>query len=256
MDKDTSPDAGRNNIQVLSRAASILRALEKNPGGMSLGEISKAVELPRSTVQRIVDALDRESLVIASTNSNGVRLGPALIPLAAATRFQIADLARQTLEALAKDSGETVVLVIADQDKVVQIDQVISKQMLSASSPVGQSFPLNTSAAGKAILATFTDAELAKTKKRIKLARPTKNSIFSWEGLEKELKKIRETGVAYNFEENIPGICAIASALRSPTGDVAAIAMTVPTQRFNDNKAKLAESLLHHCNALRSKLTV
>ena len=43
-----------NGIQVISRAASILRALRDEPDGLSLGQIATRVELPRSTVQRIV----------------------------------------------------------------------------------------------------------------------------------------------------------------------------------------------------------
>lgn len=254
MKQTDAPIAERNNIQVISRAASILRILEKNPNGMSLGEISKAVDLPRSTVQRIVDALDRESLVIASTAANGVRLGPVLIPLAAATRFQITDIARPTIESLARATGETVMLGIANQDKVVLIDQITSDHALTFQAPIGRPFPFHSSAAGKAVLAILSEAEIAKLKKRLKLSKQTKSTLTSWDSLEREVRKVAETGVAYNLEENSPGICAIASALRSPTGDIAAIAIAVPTQRFNEKRAALVKSLRAHISELRSKL--
>ncbi|WP_113772160.1 helix-turn-helix domain-containing protein, partial [Escherichia coli] len=50
-------------IQVISRAASILREVVANPDGMSLGQLATATGLARSTVQRIVDALEMEFLV-------------------------------------------------------------------------------------------------------------------------------------------------------------------------------------------------
>ena len=59
----------QNGIQVIARAAAILRTLESNRDGMSLGEIAKQVGLARSTVQRIVNALAVEGLVSA----NGAR---------------------------------------------------------------------------------------------------------------------------------------------------------------------------------------
>ena len=123
-DEDDALASGRQGIQVIARAAALLRALERRPEGLSLGELAKAVSLPRSTVQRIVDALDDEGLVLAASASSGVRLGPALLSLAAATRFHIAEAARETLEALAKECGETVDLSVLDQHKVVFIDQV------------------------------------------------------------------------------------------------------------------------------------
>ncbi|MDX5494183.1 MAG: helix-turn-helix domain-containing protein, partial [Alphaproteobacteria bacterium] len=81
----------QGGIQVIARAAAILRALARRPGGMSLGDIAAAVSLPRSTVQRIADALAAEGLVLTASSARGVRLGPALLSLAAAARFEIAE---------------------------------------------------------------------------------------------------------------------------------------------------------------------
>jgi DNA-binding IclR family transcriptional regulator len=244
----------RQSIQVIARAAAILRALEKNRRDLSLGEIAKLVALPRSTVQRIVDALDRENLLIASSAASGVRLGPALLALAAATHFEIADLARPTLEALAKETGESVDLAVADHDKVVFVDQVAGTHRLTAASAIGVSFPLHCSANGKAVLASLDGADLARLRKSMKLIRQTPNTIVTWAELEKELQVIRQTGVAFDREENSLGICAVATAIASPTGDLAAISVPVPTQRFLANEAALASQLLAHCDALRQTL--
>ena len=254
---ETPSDASseRKSIQVISRAVAILWALEKNPGGLSLGEIAKLVGLPRSTVQRIVDALDRENLILASSPVRGVRLGPALLTLAAATRFKIADLLRPTLEALAKETGESVDLAVADQDKVVFVDQVAGTHRLTALSAVGVSFPLHCSANGKAVLAALSDVELARVRKRMKLTQQTPSTITSWPQLNKELAHIRETGFAVDREENSTGICAVAAAVRSPTGEIAAISIPVPIQRFMKKEAELTGLLTAHCEAFRRQLS-
>ena len=44
----------RNGVQVIARAAQVLRVLEHETEGLSLGEIAGRVDLARSTVQRIV----------------------------------------------------------------------------------------------------------------------------------------------------------------------------------------------------------
>lgn len=250
--RDAIPE--RPSIQVISRAAAILWALEKNPDGLSLGEIARLVGLPRSTVQRIVDALDRENLIIASSPGSGVRLGPALLALAAATRFEIAELLHPTLEAIAKETGESVDLAIAEQDKVVFVDQVAGTHRLTAVSAIGVSFPLHCSANGKAVLAALDDGALGQLRKRMRLTRQTANTITSWPVLSEELARIRTTGVAVDREENSLGICAVAAAVRGPTGELAAISIPVPTQRFSAKEAELSALLAAHCDALRQKL--
>ena len=55
-DKQDQPNG--SNIQVISRAAKILRTLKDHPKGLSLSQISKEVGLARSTVQRIVNSLE------------------------------------------------------------------------------------------------------------------------------------------------------------------------------------------------------
>lgn len=247
-----SPDRG--GIQVISRAAAILRALELHPDGLSLGELAQAVSLPRSTVQRIVDALDTEGLVLAASASNGVRLGPALLSLAAATRFRIAEAARETLVALAKECGETVDLSVIDQDKVVFVDQVAGKHRLTAISGLGVAFPLHSSANGKAVLAAMNQEMLERLRPKIRLDALTPNTLTSWERLEREIASIRKTGLAYDREENSLGISAVAIAIRSPSGELAAISIPAPTQRFKDNEKVLVRSLLKHGSKLREKL--
>ncbi|HEU4459665.1 MAG TPA: IclR family transcriptional regulator [Methylibium sp.] len=249
-----SPAERQQGVQVIARAAALLRALEQQPQGMSLGELARALELPRSTVQRIVDALHVEGLVMASGAKAGVRLGPALLGLAAATRFEIATTARRTLEALAKDCGETVDLSLADQAKVIFVDQIAGRHRLAAVSAVGVSFPLHCSANGKAVLAAMTEPELRKVRARMTLARSTAATLSTWPALERELDAIRKAGYAVDREEHSVGICAIAAALRSPSGELAALSIPVPTQRFRDIEAGLVPLLLKHTEALRKRL--
>lgn len=248
------PSADRQGIQVISRAAALLRALEAHPDGMTLGELAREVDLARSTVQRIVDALHREGLVIAASATSGVRLGPALLALASATRFHIGEVARDTLELLAKQSGETVDLSLADQDKVVFIDQIPGRHRLSAVSAIGVSFPLHATANGKAVLAALPDAELTKLKKRLPLNALTPHTITTWDRLELEIMQIRRQGVALDHEENSLGISAMAMAISSPSGELAAISIPAPTHRFQAEAARLEALLRQHVSELQRKL--
>jgi IclR family acetate operon transcriptional repressor len=255
IEAEGATPSDRQGIQVIARAAALLRALERRPDGLSLGELAKAIDLPRSTVQRIVDALDNEGLVLAASATSGVRLGPALLALAAATQFHIAEMARETLKALAKQTGETVDLSLIDQDKVVFIDQVTGTHRLTAISAIGVSFPLHSSANGKAMLAAMADEDIAKLRKRIRLSALTPNTITTWDRLEQEIAAVRQRGCAYDREENSLGISAVSVAIRSPAGELAAVSVPAPTQRFKANEAELTKALLKHTAGLQRSLS-
>jgi len=249
-------DTGRGaGIQVIARAAAVLRALQHHPHGLSLGELAKLLDLPRSTVQRIVDALDQENLVIAASARRGVRLGPALIALGAATKFEIAEIARTTLAEISRASGETVDLSLLDGDKLVFVEQVSAEhQRLRAESGVGIAFPLHCTANGKAMLAQLAPEALAKLKTKLKLQRYTASTITTWAGLMRELETVSQAGVACDMEEHSEGICAVSAALRLPDGGFAAISVPVPTPRFQQQQRRLEELLLQHSQRLQRKL--
>src|SRR5215471_9444705 len=132
----------KSQVQVIARAAAILRALENQASGLSLGQIAQRVGLARSTVQRIVAALETEKLLIAASPMGRVRLGPTILRLAASVRTDFASLARPFLVQLSNELRETVDLAIVKRDHLVFIDQVTGSQRLRTVSAVGETFPL------------------------------------------------------------------------------------------------------------------
>ena len=245
---------GRARIQVIARAAQLLRALQQRPEGASLGELATAGQLPRSTVQRIVEALDAEGLVVAAASHAGVRLGPSLLGLAAATRFDIIELARPVLDSLARATGETVDLSVASHSRVVFVDQVPGVHRLAAVSAVGVSFSMHSCANGKAVLGAMSELELRRVRPRLRFEAKTPGTHTGWDTLEAELRDIRRSGVAYDREENSEGISAVAMALRLPDGQLGALSIPVPTQRFTQRVSALVDSLRQHHQRLERKL--
>ncbi len=232
----------RNGVQVIARAAEILRALEGS-NGMSLGQLAGKVGLPKSTVQRIISALDSENFVVSASPGGRLRLGPALVRIAHSIRFPLAETAAPYLRELSEKTGETVDLAVMDADKAVFVDQIPGSHRLRAVSAIGVSFPLHCTANGKAMLAALDDAALSRVKKRMHLTAFTENSIRSWKKLEEELLTIRETGLAFDREEHSIGISAIGTAIIGFDGEIAAITIPTPTVRFTKKEPELARVL-------------
>lgn len=244
----------KSQVQVIARAATILRALEDENAGLSLGQIAQRVNLARSTVQRIVAALETEKLVIAATPNGRVRLGPTIMRLAASVRSDFVALARPFLERLSEELHETVDLSTVKKDHLVFIDQVIGSQRLRTVSAVGETFPLYCTANGKAYLAQLSDAAVEALIGRAYEAR-TPKTITTFEALLPELKTARRTGVAFDREEHTTGICAAGVALHDPLGNAVAISVPVPSQRFANRAPLIAERLLATKRALEMRMS-
>ena len=235
--------SNKSSVQVIARAATILRALEEENAGLSLGQIAQRVNLARSTVQRIVAALQTEQLVISATPNGRVRLGPTILRLAASVRGDFLALARPILERLSEELHETVDLAVVKKDHLVFIDQVSGSQRLRAVSAVGEVFPLTCTANGKAYLAQLSDAGVEALVGRTYTAR-TPKSLTKLDALLKDLSVVRRNGVAFDREEHTVGICAAGVAFRDPLGNPIAISVPVPMQRFTNAQAKIAERLI------------
>lgn len=252
--KSEEPQTSRQGVQVIERASGILQVLQQNPGGLSLGGIAKEVGLARSTVQRIVDALARESFINASASGRGFRLGPALIPLGDNKHFPIVELVRPTLEEIASLTHETVDLSLVNQEQMIFVDQILGAHRLTAVSAVGLSFPLHSAANGKATLALMSDTELERFRSHTVLTEFTKNTITDWDCLMKALKPVRESGLAFDREEHSEGISAVAMAIRTHDNDIIAISIPAPTERFAEKETELIDALTKSFKKIRQTL--
>jgi DNA-binding IclR family transcriptional regulator len=246
--------ADKSQVQVIARAATILRALEDEAAGLSLGQLAQRVNLARSTVQRIVAALEAEKLVIAASPTGRVRLGPAILRLAASVSTDFAALARPFIVKLSGELRETVDLATVKKDHLVFIDQVIGAQRLRAVSAVGESFPLYCTANGKAYLAELDDSAVERLIGCSYEPR-TDKTLTTLERLLADLKAARRQGIAFDREEHTLGICAAGVALRDLLGNYLAISVPVPTQRFHAHQDEIIERLLTTKQALQEHLT-
>jgi DNA-binding IclR family transcriptional regulator len=233
----------KQSVQVISRAISVLRALEGEPGGLSLGQISERVGLARSTVQRIVEALRGEQFVIAASPTSGVRLGPALIRLAASASVEFDQITRPIIAALSQTLGETVDVSVLKGSVAVFTDQMQGSHRLRAVSAVGESFPLHCTANGKALLSVLPPPKVQQLL-RGTLPRLTANTLTNRAELLKVVARCRRTGVAFDDEEHTEGISAIGTGFTDPIGRAIALSIPIPTTRFKRIRSKLCEPLL------------
>ncbi len=228
--------------QVVRRSAAILRTLQGHPKGLSVGAIASVVDLPRSTVHRLLKSLEAEHLVAGSTEQNGFRLGPALIHLATSASAWLVDATHQYLVELSAEIRETVDLAVLSGTHVHFVDHVTGPNPLQAASDIGIAFPLHCTANGKALLAGMTNDQVESLLKG-RLDASTSNTLTDMTSLLTELDLIRATGIAYDREEHNVGISAVGTKLDNPYGLSVALSVPVPTSRFSDRESDIVEAL-------------
>ena len=239
---ETKDKTDRSGIQVIARAAAILRMLKREPRGASLGQIAAHVGLPRSTVQRIVNALLEERLLMSNPNGRGLRLGPEVAALAQAMRSDVIEICRDILVTLADDTGETADLSVLRGGGMIFLDQVPGRShRLRTVSSVGEMFPLTTPANGKACL-----AQLSTDRARDLILKEWHASGRQGDlaALLATLDQIKTQRLAFDIGEHTPGIAAIGFAFKDRSGEIYAISVPLPMMRLTQVQPNV-EAALH-----------
>ncbi|MDF5890222.1 IclR family transcriptional regulator [Pseudomonas syringae pv. syringae] len=220
------------SIQVIARAAAILRALGSNSGGLSLSAIANIVKLPRSTVHRIIVALEEEHLVESIGPSGGFRLGHAFGQLIHQTQADIISSVREFLNSLSAQVRESVCLATLAGAKVNVVDCIIVERELRVVFSVGIEAPAYATAAGKIMLAAFSDDALQAILPK-KLQELTEHTLTRAQ-LITQLQEVRQSAVAVDDQEHIEGVCTFAVALETYLGNYS-ISIIAPSIRAGRN---------------------
>ena len=250
---EVEEQANRNGIQVIARAAAILRVLKSEQAGMTLGRIAQKVDLPRSTVQRIVYALQDERLIIANPTGGGLRLGPEVSALAEGTRFNIVETCRLFLSELTHATGETADLSVLRGAGMIFLDQVPGTQRLRTVSAVGDVFPLTTTANGQACLSLLPEDRARELIVDEWFRRGIERDL---DGYMRDIARIRRHRLAHDLETHTPGIAAIGFAFRDGVGDVHAISVPIPATRFQAVKPQVEQALRKTAEAVDRQLNL
>jgi DNA-binding IclR family transcriptional regulator len=230
----------QTGTQAVDRAAALLVRVLEADGPISFGALTEAAGLPKSTTSRLLGALERHSLV--ERDRDGA-LRPGVVPSRFARRASSTDrlvqTARPYLEALARQTGETVNLAVAGPRAVEQIDQVDSSYLLGATNWVGLDVPFHCSALGKVFLAHGA-VEVPPGR----LEQRTTRTLTTREALSEDLDLVRRRGYAVADEELEPGLVAIAAPVRDGAGRVVgALSVSGPSMRLTTERTATVAGL-------------
>lgn len=240
----------------LLKAVNILQCFSYDEPELSIADIICKVELPRTTVHRILSTLLQTRLLERDINSGKYRIGPSLYMMGSLYlgTTDILTAAEPVTKLLNELTGEYVKLSVFDRGNVVVIKKEESRHGFRYYHNVGTILPAYASAMGKAFLSQLSESELDSYYPSENLQLLTSKTIATKTQLKKELEQIRTTGVSYDFEGNTEGLIGIASIIRGATGKaVSAICTGISTYNMDEKRlqklselAKIGASLISY----------
>ena len=231
----------KNPVQSAERIFEILETLVKN-GAMGLTELSAGLGLHKSTVHRLLNSLAVMGYVRQDPATGKYLSTFKIVELAGRLlgRIDILSVAHRHLEELMKQTHETVHFVQREGCNIVYIDKVESDaNSIRMVSHIGLLQPMFCTAVGKAILAELPDEEIRSVWGHSGVHKLTPNTIVDFDGLMREIEKIRRDGYALDNEENEVGVRCIAASVLNFSGKTDnAFSISAPLSRMSDGRVR------------------
>lgn len=248
---DSQSGSSARGAQSIDRAATILTFVVGAADPVSFTEVVGQTGISKSTVSRLLQALERNSL-LERVEEGRYRGGPLFASYAA--RFDriesLAAAADSTLQRLTDETGEAAHLAVASGEQVVQVAQVESTFLLGAMNWLNIDVPPHCSALGKVLYAYH-----ALTIPTGPLERRSAQTIASGQELLVELDDVQHRGYAVTHNELEMGLDGVAAPVFGADDTViAALGLSGPGFRLDDQHGLLGELLIREAQTLSKTL--
>ncbi len=235
-------------IRLIEKVTQILDLFSLERPEWGVGDVARALELPKSTTSELMSSLADQRLLSRTTSKGRYRLGWRLFELSQTlldtTEFRLG--ARKVMKELVECWEETVHLAVLDGAQAVYVEKLQPTPGIKIwISRAGARLPAHCSGVGKVLLAHSEWEHVAELLEHQGMPTLTPNTITDLDVLADELERVRERGYAYDHEETLVGLCCVAAPIYDPRGTVvAAVSLSVPDYRFHPAKSNYTAAIL------------
>lgn len=226
-------------MSTINRMCEILNAFSEDKPILTLSELGRRINLPKSTTHRLLATLEEQGMLIRDHEGRGYRLGYQLIRwgMLAQNSLDLHNLGLPILQKLSFVTQETAVLSVIDYAHMaaVWLEQIESTQAVRWAKRVGQPIYLHAGASSKVLWAFLPEAEIENILSRIELIPIEPNTISDKGTLRRDLASIRERGYAISIEETDKGAMGVAAPVYDHHDKVVAgIGIIAPINRVSE----------------------
>lgn len=246
------------SIKTLGKLIRVLDCFSTTDRSLSVSEIARRCDLPRSTAHRSILALKEVGFLEQDRVRDSYRLGLRLFQLGT-TVLNNMDLqreARPIVEALSALTHENVHLCVFDGERMVFVERATGGPTGAHNEMIIMEIsPCYCTGVGKASLA-FQSEQTIERVIRAGLTAWTGTTIVDPDRLRAELQEIRHRGYAFDLEEHKHDVCCVAAPIHSAAGRVlGAISASGPKKRMTPEVLeKFAPYVVAHAEAISRRL--
>jgi DNA-binding IclR family transcriptional regulator len=218
-----------SSVPALERGLAILEAVAKSRSGLTLSQLTRTLDLPKSSVFCLLLTLERTGYLHRNPVTKRYQCEMKLVRIAgqALEGITLRDKARPVLRKLLEQTHLTVHMGIAAENEVTLIEKLDPYTSSSMATWIGKGLDFHCTSLGKCLLAFSPDAEVDRILSNHALLRHNENTIASVQRLKAELVKVRSLGFAVDDEEEEIGVrCIGAPVLDSQGRAIAAISIS------------------------------
>jgi DNA-binding IclR family transcriptional regulator len=191
----------------VERALAMLEAVAEQPEGLSNAEISRKLEIPKSSASYILRTLEKQGYLNRNAETGKYRVGLKVLSLSrgALTGIDVREVALPIMRRLMEKTNLTCHLAILDGPDAVYIEKVEPQGFIRMDTWVGRRMRVHATSVGKALVAYIPQARLEEIIAESGMEKRTPKTITTLPRLLKDLEKVREQGYAVDDEENNTG---------------------------------------------------
>jgi DNA-binding IclR family transcriptional regulator len=239
--------------QSVEKTLQIIEVLAGEREPLRLAEISKRVEMPASTVLRMINTLVEHGYAYQDAQSlrYGLTLRFAQIGHMISAQLRIRDVVHPYLTELSRVTGESTCLAIEEDMEVIYIDVVDGGDgMLKIMQRIGKRAPMHSTGVGKLMLTKYSTEKLNQLAEAKGLSVLTPHTLTSIQDLMRELNIVQKQGYAMDDEECVLGArCVAAPIYDFENRIVAAISVSGPVSRITRKRvSELAPMVIEAAN--------
>ncbi|MFJ4256340.1 IclR family transcriptional regulator C-terminal domain-containing protein [Pseudomonas monteilii] len=226
----------------LEKAFDLLEAIGLAPEGLDTQQLAAQVNLPRSTLYRLLGLLVDRGMVRRDGPLKRYRLGFRYLEMVRGAWLEpdLVAAASFELRALRDLTGETTYLAIRDGDQVLSLERCDGAHRHRSAAAMGQNKPMHCTGQGKAILSTMPEHDRCELIKHMQLLALTPLTITDRGRLMTELEVTRARGYAIDDEEIALGIRCVAAPIIDTAGQVrGALSIAGPAYRLTRERLDL-----------------
>lgn len=247
-------------IIAVQKAFQVLEALANRDNGIGAGtrELARELDMPKSTVQRILQTLEMSGVVVQDPESRLYSPGPTILEIGFSfvRKLDVRTIALPFMRQLRAESGETVGLTVRMGDGRLYVELLESAHELRAKPALGHNYPLYSGAPGRAILSFLNNEEIRRILREVEVVQLTPNTPVTTEAIWELVENTRSNGFAVAFEETMLGLNTIAAPIFDHRDEpMAALSISGPVSRFSEtDMERLREPLLSSALAISRKI--